>query len=58
VSVSDNQKKAPICAAFVEEMRTCFPELVVLYVRENGVELGEPGPMGVVAAATFVQKKK
>ena len=36
-----NQAKAPICAAFVEEMREVFGEVKVLYVREGDFELGE-----------------
>jgi hypothetical protein len=39
---SSNHAKAPICAAFVEEMREVFGEVVVLYVKENDFELGKP----------------
>lgn len=40
---SDNQKKAPICAEFVRQMREVFGQDVkVLYVEEGEVKLGEP----------------
>lgn len=59
MSKTSNHERAPICAGFVQEMRTCFPELVVLYVSENGFELGERDPgIGVVATQTFVETKK
>lgn len=43
-STSDNQAKAPICAAFVKEMREVFGEdqVKVVYVKEGEVLLGEP----------------
>jgi hypothetical protein len=40
---SDNHKLAPICAAWVKEMREVFGEDVkVLYVKEGDFEMGEP----------------
>jgi hypothetical protein len=42
VSKSSNHAKAPICAAFVEEMRAVFGEVRVIYVKENDFQLGEP----------------
>jgi hypothetical protein len=39
---TSNQDRAPICAAFVEAMREVFGEVKVLYVQENGLNLGEP----------------
>ena len=38
-----NQKRAPLCAAFVEAMREAFgrDQVTVLYVEENGFKLGE-----------------
>ena len=41
-SKDENQAKAPICAAFVEEMREVFGDVKVLYVKEGDVELGTP----------------
>lgn len=43
-SKTSNQERAPICAAFVEEMREAFgfDQVVVLYVKEGDVELGKP----------------
>lgn len=38
---TSNQAKAPICAAFVEEMRRVFGEVTVLYVKEGDFEMGE-----------------
>lgn len=58
VSISENQKRAPICAAFVQEMRTCFPELVVLYVREGDLEMGEKDGAVGAACTVFKDKKK
>jgi hypothetical protein len=38
-----NHKLAPICAAWVKEMREVFGEDVkVLYVKEGDFEMGEP----------------
>lgn len=37
-----NQAKAPICAAWVEQMREVFGEVKVLYVKEGEFRLGEP----------------
>lgn len=41
--VKSNQERAPICAAFVKEMREVFGEdqVKVLYVKEGDFELGE-----------------
>jgi hypothetical protein len=39
---SDNHKLAPICAAWVKEMREVFGDVKVLYVKEGGFEMGEP----------------
>lgn len=41
---TSNHAKAPICAAFVALMREVFgaDQVVVLYVEENGLKLGEP----------------
>jgi ABC-type phosphate transport system substrate-binding protein len=36
-----NHKLAPICAAWVKEMRELFGEVKVLYVKEGSVEIGE-----------------
>ncbi len=43
-STSENQSKAPVCAAFVEAMRQTFgaDQVTVLYVKEGQVELGRP----------------
>lgn len=40
---SSNHKKAPLCAAFVKEMRKAFgaENVEVLYVKEGDVELGK-----------------
>lgn len=42
-STSNNHKKAPMCSAFVKQMREVFGEdqVTVLCVRENDVKLGE-----------------
>jgi hypothetical protein len=40
-STSKNHEKAPVCAAFVKDMREVFGEVTVLYVKEGTVELGE-----------------
>jgi hypothetical protein len=40
-STSENQAKAPLCAAFVQAMREVFGDVKVLYVEENDVRLGE-----------------
>jgi hypothetical protein len=45
-SAADNHEKAPICAAFVKEMRSGFPELRVLLVSEGTVKMGEKQPEG------------
>jgi hypothetical protein len=37
-----NHKLAPICAAWVKEMREVFGEVKVLYVKEGDLEIGEP----------------
>lgn len=50
-----NHARAPKCAEFVESMRECFGEDVkVLYVKENGLILGEPSDdgAGVIHCAT------
>jgi hypothetical protein len=36
-----NHARAPICAAWVKEMRELFGEVKVLYVKEGSVEIGE-----------------
>jgi hypothetical protein len=43
-SKAANQSKAPICAAFVEEMREVFgaDQVKVLYVKEGEVDIGQP----------------
>jgi hypothetical protein len=42
---NENHDKAPLCAAFVEEMREVFGDDVkVLYVKEGDVELGQRDP--------------
>jgi hypothetical protein len=38
----DNHARAPICAAWVKEMREVFGEVKVLYVKEGDFEMGEP----------------
>lgn len=38
---SENQSKAPLCAAFVKAMREFFGEVTVLSVSEGDVKLGE-----------------
>jgi hypothetical protein len=43
MSRDDNHARAPICAAWVKEMRELFGEDVkVLYVKEGDFEMGEP----------------
>jgi hypothetical protein len=37
-----NHALAPICAAWVKEMREVFGEVKVLYVKEGDFEIGEP----------------
>ena len=39
---SSNHAKAPMCAAFVEQMRDVFGEVKVLWVKEGDFEIGEP----------------
>lgn len=41
-----NHSKAPICAAFVQNMRELFGEVKVLHVNEGEVRLGEKQPDG------------
>jgi hypothetical protein len=41
MSTSKNHALAPISAAFVKEFREIFGEIQVLYVRENGLEMGK-----------------
>jgi hypothetical protein len=36
-----NHALAPICAAWVKEMRELFGEVKVLYVKEGDLEIGE-----------------
>ena len=40
---SDNHSRAPLCAAFVKEMRETFgaDQIIVVWVREGSVSLGE-----------------
>jgi hypothetical protein len=42
-STSKNHEQAPVCAAFVKDMREVFgaDQVVVLYVEEGEVKLGE-----------------
>lgn len=40
-SKEENQTKAPLCAAFVRQMREVFGEIIVLSVSEGDVKLGE-----------------
>ena len=40
-ATSENHQGAPLCAAFVKEMRDAFGEVKVLSVREGSVILGE-----------------
>lgn len=51
VSISENQRRAPHSARFVNVMREVFGEVKVLFVQENDVLLGEPQPSG---ASCFV----
>lgn len=51
VSTSNNHARAPVCAAFVKEMRDVFGDVEVLYVKENDVLLG--GPDGAESASCF-----
>ena len=39
---TENQKKAPVCAAFVEAMREAFgaDQVKVIYVKEGDFEIG------------------
>jgi hypothetical protein len=37
-----NHALAPICAAWVKEMREVFGDVKVLYVKEGDLEMGEP----------------
>jgi hypothetical protein len=41
---NSNHEKAPICAAFVKEMRRIFGEdqVTVLWVKEGDFEMGQP----------------
>ena len=45
-TTKQNQAKAPVCAAFVSQMRECFPDLKVIHVAEGDVLLGERVPAG------------
>ena len=43
MSKTSNWAKAPICAAFVKEMREVFgSDVKVLWVKEGELEIGEP----------------
>jgi hypothetical protein len=42
MSRDDNHARAPICAAWVKEMRELFGDVKVLYVKEGDFEIGEP----------------
>ena len=39
---TSNQSKAPICAAWVEQMRALFVDVKVLWVKEKDFEIGAP----------------
>jgi hypothetical protein len=39
--ISKNHEKAPICAAWVKQMREVFGEVKVLWVREGDFRMGE-----------------
>lgn len=43
-SKTSNHARAPICAAFVEEMRRIFgkDQVVVFWVKEGDFEMGKP----------------
>jgi hypothetical protein len=43
ISKKENQEKAPVCAAFVEEMREVFgaDQVKVLWVKEGDFEVGQ-----------------
>lgn len=41
------RKEMPLCVKWVEAMREHFPELRILYAKENGYEWGEKQPRGV-----------
>lgn len=44
-----NRAAMPIISGVVDAFRAAFgPGVVVLYAREGGLELGEPGPAGTV----------
>jgi hypothetical protein len=38
---TSNHERAPICAAFVKEMREVFGEVKVLWVKEGDFEMGD-----------------
>lgn len=47
---TSNHEKAPICAAFVKEMREVFGEdVAVTWVKEGDFEIGQRESAGVVA---------
>lgn len=53
---ASNHARAPKSAVLVESMRSTFGDVVVLYVNENGVKLGEPSPEG--GQVTILAPKK
>ena len=44
---SELRAAMPLVTAFGDDMRKDFPELVIRYYRENGIEYGKRGPVGV-----------
>lgn len=43
ISKNKNHEKAPVCAAWVKQMREVFgPDVKVLWVKEGDFEMGEP----------------
>ena len=45
---SELRAALPQVTAFGDDMRKYFPELVIRHYRENGIEFGKPGPVGVI----------
>ena len=45
---SELRAALPQVTAFGDDMRKYFPELVIKHYRENGIEFGKPGPVGVI----------
>lgn len=57
MSREDNRTNMPTIAAFVDQIRSVFGPVKVLWARENGHEVGKvPEPEGlVIGGAAFVE---